>query len=526
MPALYFRMARCHADMDKKWEAIVVFNQVLEEFPQSSVRELVIFSRLALYADVGQADRTYAFCDDYLKEYPKGSRAGEVAYIKESPRCGRRTGTPPSSTLTRRSKSWPRCRRTRKSFIGQRRVTRWQMRAFCRNKFAEAMRDFTAFLTEFGSVAGGKGAFVEDTEYQLALCHLFTGHYQKDPDKTNDDDGAIERLEAYLKKWGTNSSYASDAKYRLAVCRYAAFESELAVKECEEWMGLYAGNEKEMLQPEVLALLGDARAALKQFPESAKAYIQSYQHKNVTDEVLVYSLFEAGKQLQKAGDWAKVEEIYTDFIKQRPEHPQAVTCIYWMGKAKAKLGRMEEAKKLTVETLEKHLANPKLEGCEMMLSQLAEWARRRPQTLTVAVATDAVPAKWDADAELDRMLKPLQKIDAPIAQYRLKYAKGEMYRIARQPEKRAAVIAEIAEEAKPDDLSPHLLMECGDSLLARGNVDKAEAFYRKLKEISGRRSASTPAGWGSAMWRLRARITRKRWNSIPTRSTGWARRGN
>jgi hypothetical protein len=31
------------------------------------------------------------------------------------------------------------------------------------------------------------------------------------------------------------------------VCRFAAFESELAVKECEEWMKLYAGGEKETL---------------------------------------------------------------------------------------------------------------------------------------------------------------------------------------------------------------------------------------------------------------------------------------
>jgi hypothetical protein len=33
-----------------------------------------------------------------------------------------------------------------------------------------------------------------------------------------------------------------------------------------------------------------------------------------------------------------------------------------MGKAKAKLGKMEEAKALTVETLQKHLADPKREG--------------------------------------------------------------------------------------------------------------------------------------------------------------------
>jgi tetratricopeptide (TPR) repeat protein len=210
--------------------------------------------------------------------------------------------------------------------------------------------------------------------------------------------------------------------------------------------------------------------------------------------VLVYSLFEAGKQLQKAGDWAKIEEIYTDFIKKRPEHPQAVTCIYWMGKAKAKLGRMEEAKKLTVETLQKHLADPKREGCEMILGQLAEWSRRRPQGMTAPVGPDGNSVKWDAEAELDRLLKPLQEINTPLAQYRLKYAKGELYRIGRQSDKRTAIIAEIADQAKPDELSPHLLMECGDLLMARGDVDRAESFYRKIKE-DFRKSERVDAGW-------------------------------
>jgi hypothetical protein len=89
----------------------------------------------------------------------------------------------------------------------------------------------------------------------------------------------------------------------------------------------------------------------------------------------------------------------------------------------------------------------------MMLSQLAEWSKRRPQITQISVATaDGVQTKWDAEAELDRLLKPLQENANPLAQYRLLYAKGELYRMGRQSEKRAAIIAEIAEKAKPDDL--------------------------------------------------------------------------
>jgi tetratricopeptide (TPR) repeat protein len=495
MPTLYFRMARCHADMGKKWEAIVVFNQTLADFPNSPVRELVMFSRLALYADLGIADRTYALCDDYLKEFPTGPHAGEAAYIK--------------GITAMRKKDWYMAEQhfeAAQKVLGtlpedQRNLywteVRYQLgnSRFLQNKFDIAKNDFNGFIAEFGQKAGGKGPFMEDAEYQLALCHLFTGHYQRDPDKKGgDDDGAIERLRAYLAKWGAKANYASDGKYRLGVCQFAAYENEEAVATCKEWLAAYANNERELLQPEVHALMGDALAALKKHAEAGAQYIESYKHKNVTEEVLVYSLFEAGKQLQKEKDWQKIDEIYTEFVKTRPEHPQAVTCIYWMGKAKYKLGKMEEAKKITTEALQKHIADPKREGVEMMLSQLAEWSRRRPQNVIVAPNADGTPAKWDADAELERMLKPLRENANATAELRLKYAFGELHRIGRQADKRVAVIAEIADTAKPEDLSPHLLMECGDLLMSRNQADRAEVLYRKLKE-DFRKAERVDAGW-------------------------------
>ncbi len=518
MPSLYFRLARCQADLNKKWEAIVVFNQILEDYPNSPVRELVTYSRLALYVELGVAERSYAYCDEYLKEYPTGPHAAEALYLKgiaamrkkdwfmgekffadavkgladlpERTEAAARVSSDPAvkgkaSTLREEAENhrklyWTQCRYQ----LGNAR--------FLQNKFDVAQQDFTAFINEFGSVAGGKGEFIEDAEYQLALCHLFQGHYQRDPAKNNGEDGAIERLQNYITKWGVQSSYGSDAKYRLAICRYAAYESELCVKECEEWIATYANKKDEILQPEVYALLGDARAALKEHAQSAEAYIKSYKLAT-TDEVLNYSLFEAGKQLQKAADWPGVDMLFTEFVKNRPEHPAAVTAIYWMGRAKAKLGNLEDAKKITIEALTKHIGNAKTEGIEMMLSQLAEWARRKPVSRDV-VSAEKAQAKWDAEAELANMLKPLMENPSPTAQARLEYAKGELYRIGRTPEKRVAIIGGVADKYKPEDLSPHLLMETGDYFFAKGEVDRAEAAFRKLKEDFPK-SERVDAGW-------------------------------
>ena len=511
MPALYFRMARCHSDMNKKWEAIVVFNQILEEFPKSPVRELVIFSRLSHYGELGLAERTYKFADEYLAEFPNGKHTGDVAYIR--------------AAAAMRKKDWFMAEKyftaaleiikglDEKARSAYEAEVRFQIgnTKFLQNKFPEAQKDLQTFIDLYSSVANGKGAFMEDAEYQLALTHLFSGHYQKDTDKPGDTDGAIERLNAYLAKWGEKSSYGSDARYRLGVCNFAAHENEQCIKECETWLANFGSDPKELLQPEVYALMGDAKAALKLHAEAAVAYTESYK-RSTTDEVLNYSLFEAGKQLQKAGDWEGVEKLYTEFVQTRPEHPAAVTAVYWMGKAKSKLGRMEEAKKITIETLTKYIGDQKREGIEMILTQVADWSRRRPpmavkETLATEVSNTGVttagtekpkaepePQKWDAEAELERMIKPLRENANPTAEYRILYVFSELAKLTRNFEKREKLIAEIAEKAKPEDLSPHLLMEIGDYQFSKGKLAEAETLYQTLRE-NFPKADRVDAGW-------------------------------
>ena len=79
-----------------------------------------------------------------------------------------------------------------------------------------------------------------------------------------------------------------------------------------------------------------------------------------------------------------MEKLYTEFVKSHGDHQAVVTALYWVGKAKSKLGRMEEAKELAVQTLGKYLGDAKREGIEMILTQLADWSRRRPISRTVS----------------------------------------------------------------------------------------------------------------------------------------------
>ena len=64
-----------------------------------------------------------------------------------------------------------------------------------------------------------------------------------------------------------------------------------------------------------------------------------------------YSLFAASKLLQRQGGWDQVADLYTGFVKDKPDNPTVVTALYWIGKAKAREGEVHEAKQLAADTI-------------------------------------------------------------------------------------------------------------------------------------------------------------------------------
>src|SRR4030095_11627714 len=134
---------------------------------------------------------------------------------------------------------------------------------------------------------------------------------------------------------------------------------------------------KDPMIGEVLSLLGDALAAQEKHEEAAYAYERSYKAATRV-EVLVYSIFEASKQMQKAGKWEKLAAMFEEFTTKNPEHQAAVAGMYWIGRAKAKMGKTEEAKAFLIEQLTKYQNEPKREAVESLLNQLAQLCLKRP----------------------------------------------------------------------------------------------------------------------------------------------------
>jgi TolA-binding protein len=304
--------------------------------------------------------------------------------------------------------------------------------------------------------------------YRLALTALFSGKYEE----------AMKELNAYIGKY-PQGAFVSDAKYRLAVCKYAASLYDEVISDCKAWESEYPKNQQ---LGEVLALHADSLAASDREDQAIPIYIQAYKTAT-TDEVMNYSIFAGSKLLQKRGEWAKVSDLFSEFIAEKPDHPTVITALYWIGKAKAHEGQIDEAKRIAAETIKKYIGDPQREAVELLLTQLAQLCvkKKRPGEAPSGEPGSPPPAA-DPGAELDLLLGESEKNQAPTAQARILFAKAELARLRRQPAEEENNIRRIAESFKPEDLSPMLLGRAGDYLLGTRKLDQARAVYQHLMD--------------------------------------------
>jgi TolA-binding protein len=463
-PAIYLRLGRCFYELDRKWESIVVNQEILDRFKQVPEREPALFALIVALADVHQSRRAEDCCEQYLRDFLDGPNAATVGYLSGVVALQAGDAQAAENRFARILDSQPES-----PFREQIRYLLANAK-FSAGNYSEAATACQSYLNEFP-----KGPNAEDAKYRIILCALFAGKYQE----------AMDQLQSYIAKHG-GGTFLPDAKYRLAVCKYAASLYDEVITNCQAWERQFPDHSQ---LGEVLALLGDAYAASDRQEAAIPVYIRSYQTA-ATDEVMNYSLFAASKLLQKQGDWDKVAELFSGFIKDKPDNPSVVSAIYWLGKAKAHEGRIDEAKQLVADTIKKYIADPGREAVDQLITQLAQLCLKKP---VVAGGADAgrgdpaagqpgstPPATTDPGTQLDRLLASVANEDSPAAKARILFAKAELARLRRQPAEEEKNLGHIATGFKPEDLSPSLLGQAGDYLLGKERHDQAAAFYERL----------------------------------------------
>jgi TolA-binding protein len=485
-PPIYMRMARSFYETGRKWESIVVYQELLDRFPQIPERESVLFGLIVSLAEANQAKKALAICEQYLREFKTGPNTETVGYMLGAIALQANDAPAAEAHFAQLLETQPQSnlRDQIRYLLGNAK--------FMQGKYDEAIAEYKKYLSEFP-----RGQSIEDVNYRLALTALFSGKYQ----------AAMDGLHTYLKKY-RKGQYVSDAKYRLAVCKYAASLYEEVIADCKAWETEFPGNQQ---LGEVLALRADSYAAGDRPSDAIENYIRSYKTAT-TDEVMNYSLFAASKLLQKRGEWDKVSELFQGFIENKPDSPTFLSALYWVGKAKAHEGKLDEAKKITADAINKYITDPRREKVELLLTQLAQLCVKKSRAESTdenaKSTSDASAASTDPGAELDALLGSVEQepeaLPSPqssptgrggrvapgegetnrnaTARARIFFAKAELARLQRQTAEQERNIARLAEDFKPEDLSPLLLGRAGDYLLSKQKTDQATRFYQRLMD--------------------------------------------
>ncbi|MEO6508270.1 MAG: tetratricopeptide repeat protein, partial [Chthoniobacterales bacterium] len=228
-PAIYLRLGRCFYELDRKWESVVVNQEIIERFKEGPEQEPALFGLIVALADVNQPARAEQRCQQYLKDFKSGPNASTVGYLLGA--VALQAGDPKAAEthfnhiLETQPKS---------TFREQIRYLLGNAK-FMAGNYDEAVTAYKKYLTEFP-----KGASADDVNYRIALSALFAGKYEN----------AMKQLQDYIKQH-PQGSFLPDAKYRLAVCKYAASLYDEVIADCQAWEKQFQNNPQ---LGEVLAL--------------------------------------------------------------------------------------------------------------------------------------------------------------------------------------------------------------------------------------------------------------------------------
>ena len=143
------------------------------------------------------------------------------------------------------------------------------------------------------------------------------------------------------------------------------------------------------------------------------------------------------------------------------------------------------ALKILSDAVAESINDRKQEGTEKLIVFLAEKLARKVKRVKPGVAPEpGAYTSADAEKELVKLLRLEANRNSLVAQARGFFALGQLAVFTREPEKTTANFAKIAANYKAEELNPTILAIVGDSLLAKGDRQKAADYFRYILEHS------------------------------------------
>lgn len=442
--ALLFRRGRCLYYLGRYEEALTCFRAIQMKFATATDAKSAAFAEIVVQNNLRNVSAVRELGDLYMSKYPDAENFEAVATMVDE--------------LLVQGGKWQELRqynrdleaRFPRSEIIDRFVFFQALATFQGGDFKESIPLFDRFLKNYP-----KSTMVETALYHRAMAGF----------QASDHNGALESCNDYLTKF-PDGRYAGDMRYRIAFIDSNDKETDQSDKIIRELGEFLDKHPDDLSNGSLLCLLADA---YKKKGDPSKA-LEGYQNAigtNSPDDVIQYAFDSATSILRENKDWAGLGKLYGDFIKNRPDGS-------WVPFSPSNRKAREE---VFADTLKAHVADPSSEQVEFLIDVLVKSLvpRKKPSEIDV----DAV------DKQLTDMLEEaVGENKSPTVDARILYARARMGQMLKRNDRYDRYLKEIAvgNLKDPSALSPLLLSLSGDFLLKTGELDGAEAMFKRLAE--------------------------------------------
>lgn len=451
--ALLMRRGRCLYYLNRFEEALLCFRTIRTKYPTATDGKSAAYAEIVILNQLKDIASLKQLVFDYMGKYKDADNLEEVAGLAGEVLVQGGNWKEVKAFYSKLIADYPKSERIDRYtfFLG--------VATFQEADFKQALALFDKFLKSYPN-----SDMVETAMYYSAMANFLSNDYK----------GSLAACNAYLKKF-PDGRYAGDMLYRLAFIYSNDKEEDQTDKIIRDLGGYLARNPDDLANGSMLSLLADTYKKKDDLDKALECYKKAVWTES-PDDVLQYAIDSATSIMQGNKDWEGIAKLHSEFMTKKPDSQIALVSATWVAKMYSRMGKTEEAAKIFADNLKLRIGDPTAEQVEFLIDEFVKSLvpRKKPKDI-------------DADALDKQLVEMLEKAIGkanPTATARIFYARARLAQMLKRTDRSDLYLKGIATtNAKdPSVLSPALLSVCGEILLKTGDLDGAEAMFRRLKD--------------------------------------------
>ncbi len=451
---LYYRLGHVFQVRGGAWEAAILFERLLKDYPKSGEAENSYSGLVQAYAESGRVDKMQGAIIRFMKAMPESPLLAQAFYVGAQAAGSGGKADMQMKFLEQGVSNFPQ------SPLAEFMVLMQASCYFSAGKFDEAYKASDHYVTMYP-----QGKFIEDATYLKAMATLVLGRPAE----------AIKQIEAYIVQY-PQGRLVADGRYRIAAANYALENYDVAEKQLTAWLADFPPEHPQ--RGEALSTQGDVYVALDRINDAIVSY-RAALALPLSEEQVGYVLDELTKHYQAKRDYNTAAVMWEDYARDNPDSPFVINAAYWIGKLRSREGRIDDAIAQMGTIARRYVTDPTREAVERLLTQMAVLMARPPKAGPDGKRPPALTSEEIAQRVEEQLILPETR-DQPTVKARVLFTEAEVASLRKDNSLRDQLFERMSTEIVPDALPPGLLGGVGDRLLAKGKLDEARVCYDYL----------------------------------------------